>query len=174
VLPGPGQVRSGPGDGQYALISDTDGTSYLVNAQSKAVLGAFHYTYRGDSAIYPRLSLDRNTVYVPGGSSAPAKLWDRTTKSYVTPTDARWPALDNGVTLSTDSRFVLTSPSSATETVDVWNIATHAHVITLTMPGGANEGVESIGPGVSELLSTAALDINAGTFPKLNIWSIPS
>ena len=162
------------GDGQYALISDTDGTSYLVNAQSKAVLGTFHYTYSGDSTIYPQLSLDGNTVYVPGGSGAPAKLWDRAAKAYVTPTDARWPALDNGITFSTDSRFVLTSPSSATETVDVWNIATHAHVITLTVPGGANEGVESIGPGASELLSTAALDINAGTFPKLNIWSIPS
>jgi WD40 repeat protein len=162
------------GDGKYILISDTDGVSYLVAAQSKAVIGTFHYTYSGNSTIYPQLSLDGNTVYVPGGSSAPAKLWDRATRNYVTPTDARWPALDNGVTFSTDSRFVITSPSSATETVDVWNVATHAHVITLTVPGGANEGVEGIGPGASELLSTASLDINAGTFPKLNIWSIPS
>jgi hypothetical protein len=161
-------------DGRYALVSDTDGMSYLVDAQSKTVVGTFHYTYAGDSTIYPQLSLDGNTVYVPGGSSAPAKLWDRATKSDITPTDSRWPALDNGITFSTDSRFVLTSPSSATETVDVWNVATRAHVITLTVPGGANEGVEGIGPGASELLSTGSLDINAGTFPKLNIWSIPS
>jgi hypothetical protein len=57
--------------------------------------------------------------------------------------------------------------------VDIWNIATRAHVITLTVPGGANEQVEGIGPGASELLSTSGLDINKGTFTKLDIWAIP-
>ena len=45
--------------------------------------------------------------------------------------------------------------------------------ITLTVPGGANEADLSVGPAGSELLSTSSLDIPKGTFPKLNVWTIP-
>jgi serine/threonine protein kinase len=161
------------GDGRYLLISDTDGASYLVDALSKQVVQTFRYTYSGTSTVYPQISLDGNTVYVPGGSTGPAKLWDRTTRSDITPSDSRWPSLDSGVTFSTDSKFVLTSPTSVSETVDIWNIATRAHVITVTVPGGVNEAVESIGPGASEILSTSGLNINQETFPKLDIWAVP-
>jgi hypothetical protein len=41
------------------------------------------------------------------------------------------------------------------------------------VPGSANEGVEGIGPGASELLSTSGLNISKGTFTKLDIWAIP-
>jgi hypothetical protein len=165
-------VRS-DGDGKYILISDTNGTAYLVDALSKQVIGNFRYPYSGSSSVVPEVSLDGNTVYVPGGSTAPAKLWDTATRSYVTPADSLWPTPDNGVTISTDSKFVLTSPTSVSETVDIWNIATRAHVVTVTVPGGANEALESIGPGASELLSTNGLDIGKGTFAKLNIWAVP-
>jgi serine/threonine-protein kinase len=161
------------GDGRYILFSDTNGVAYLVDALSKQVVGTFHYPYSGSSSMFPQVSQNGNTVYVPGGSTAPAKLWDRTTKSYITPTDSLWPTPDNGISFATDSKFVLTSPTSVSETVDIWNIATRAHVITLTVPGGANEQVEGIGPGASELLSTSGLDINKGTFTKLDIWAIP-
>jgi serine/threonine-protein kinase len=160
-------------DGKYVLISDTNGMSYLVDAQSKTVVGTFHYVYSGSGTIVPQLSLDGNTVYVPGGSIAAAKLWDRATGSYITPTDPRWPTPDGGVTFGVDGKYALTSPASVSEVVDIWNIATHAHVITLTVPGGANEDVESVGPSGSELLSTGSLDISTGTFSKLEIWSIP-
>ena len=161
-------------DGKYLLISETNGTAYLVDMLSKQAVGTFHYNYSGSStALYPQLTLDGNTVYVPGGPDAPAKLWDRTTKAYVTPTGSRWPTTDLGLTFSIDSRFDLTSPTSVSEVVDIWNVATRAHVITLTVPGGADEAAESIGPGASELLSTGALNVSKGTFTKLNIWSIP-
>jgi WD40 repeat protein len=162
------------GDGKYVLISDTDGASYLVDAPSKAVVGTFRYTYSGKGTAYPQITLDGSTVYVPGGPSAPARLWDTRTRSYITPTDSHWPAVDDGVLFSTDSKFVLTSPTSASDVVDIWNIATRAHVITVTVPGGANEGTLGLGPGGSELLSTGPLDISSGTFTKLNIWAVPA
>jgi serine/threonine protein kinase len=161
------------GDGKYILISDTNDVSYLVDMLSKRVVASFHYTYSGSSTFFPYVSLDGNTVYVPGGSTAAAKLWDTTTGTYVTPTDSRWPTTDNGITLSIDSKFALTSPTIASEVVDIWNIATRSHVITVTVPGSANEAVESLGPGASELLSTGSLDTTTGTFRKLDIWSLP-
>lgn len=45
--------------------------------------------------------------------------------------------------------------------------------MTLTVPGGANEEVASLGPAGSELLSTSSLNVSAGTFGKLDVWSIP-
>jgi WD40 repeat protein len=168
----PKEIRS-DADGKYVLFSDTNGAAYLVDALSNAVVGIFQYPYSGSGTVYPEVSLEGNTVYVPGGSTAPAKLWDTTTKSYITPTDPLWPTPDGGLTFSTDGKFDLTSPTTVSETVDIWNIATRAHVLTLTVPGGANEAVQGIGPGASELLSTSGLNINKGTFGKLNIWAIP-
>jgi hypothetical protein len=167
-------ANAGPdADGNYILISDTDGTAYLVDTLSKQVIGTFHYPYKGSGTVYPELTPDGNTVYVPGGSTAAARVWDRTTQSYVTPAGSRWPNPDTQLLFSTDSKFVLTSPTSVSETVDVWDIATRAHVITLTVPGGANEADLSVGPAGSELLSTVSLDIAKGTFAKLNVWTIP-
>jgi WD40 repeat protein len=161
------------GDGKYILISDTNGVAYLVDALSNQVVGTFHYPYSGSSTIFPQVSLDGNTVYVPGGSAAAAKLWGTVTGTYITPTDPRWPTTDGGVTFGVDSEYAFTSPAYASEVVDIWNIATRTHVITLTVPGGANEEVLSVGPGGSELLSTGSLDVSTGTFSKLDIWSIP-
>ncbi len=176
-VPNPGKsavANAGPdADGNYILISDTDGTAYLVDTRSKQVIGTFHYPYKGSSTVYPQLTPDGNTVYVPGGSTAAGRLWDRTTQSYITPVGSRWPNPDTGLLFGTDSKFVLSSPTSVSETVDIWNIATRAHVITLTVPGGANEADLSVGPTGSELLSSVSLDIAKGTFPKLNVWSIP-
>jgi serine/threonine-protein kinase len=167
-------ANAGPdADGNYMLISDTDGTAYLVDVQSKQVIGTFHYPYKGTSTIYPQLTPDGNTVYVPGGSTGPARLWDRTTKAYSTPTGSRWPNPDNGVLISTDSKFALSSPTAISDTVDIWDMATRAHVITLTVPGGQNEADLSFGPGGSELLSTEALDTAKGTFAKVKVWIIP-
>ncbi len=160
-------------DGNYILISDTDGTSYLVDTRSKQVIGTFHFPDKGSSTVYPQITLDGNSVYVPGGSTAAARLWDRATRSYTTPADSRWPDPDNGLIFSTDSKFALSSPTSVSETVDIWNIATGVHVITLTVPNSQNELNLSVGPTGSELLSTVSLDIAKGTFPKLNVWTIP-
>ena len=176
-VPNPGKsavASAGPdADGNYILISDTDGTAYLVDTRSKQVIGTFHYPYKGSTTVYPQLTPDGNTVYVPGGSTAAARLWDRATQAYITPAGSRWPNPDTGLLFGTDSKFVLSSPTSVSETVDIWNIATRAHVITLTVPGGANEADLSVGPTGSELLSTVSLDIAKGTFAKLNVWTIP-
>ena len=56
--------------------------------------------------------------------------------------------------------------------MDIWNLATRAHVITLTVPGGANEEIESVGPAASELLSTGSLNVSTEPSSKLDVWSI--
>jgi hypothetical protein len=162
------------GNGSYLLIDDKDGTSYLVDTQTGKPVGTFHYTYSGSTTVYPELSLDGNTVYVPGGTGAPARVWSRLTSGYVTPVSDLWPPTDNGVTISNDSRFVTTSPASASEVVDVWNIASRSHVISVNVPGSANQQILAIGPGASLLLSTADLNMSKGTFATLDLWSIPS
>jgi len=159
-------------DGRYLLISDKDGAAYLVDALSRKVLGTFRYPY-SSGGLYPQLSLDGNTVYVSGGPTTAPRLWDRATNAYITPADSRWPSSDLGVSISVDSRFALTSATSASEQVDIWDIATRAHVITLTVPGGANEEDLSLGPDASELLSTVSLDTATMNFSKLDLWSIP-
>ena len=60
-------------DGKYLVISDTNGLAYLVDALSRQVTGTFRYAYSGPGSTYPEVSLDGNTVYVPGDSAAPAK-----------------------------------------------------------------------------------------------------
>jgi serine/threonine protein kinase len=160
------------GYGKFVLISDEDDLSYLVAVSSGDVVGTFRYSYSGSGTIYPGISLDGNTVYIPGGKGA-AKLWDRTTDTYITPTGKQWPTPDNGVTFSTDSNYVFTSPSVASDTVDTWNIATHAHINTVTVPGSANEELLSATPGAGELLATGPYEAGEGTFTQLNIWSIP-
>ena len=175
-VPNPGKaavsvVRS-DADGGYLVIDEKNGVSYLVDALSRQVVGTFRYNPSAAENLWPIISPDGNTVYVPGGPAG-AKLWDRTTGSYITPTDSRWPTPDSGLTFGSDSRFVLTSPASASEVVDIWNVATRAHVITLNVPGSANEDILAVGPGASELLSSGALNISKQTFSKLEIWSIP-
>jgi WD40 repeat protein len=160
-------------DGKFVLISDEDGLAYLVAAPSGDVVGTFRYPYSGASTIYPSISLNGKTVYIPGGKGS-AKLWDRTTGTYITPTGRRWPAPDNGVNFSTDSKFALTSPSAASDVVDTWNIATRAHVSTVTVPGSANEELMSVGPGAGELLVTGPYGTaGKGTFRELKIWRLP-
>lgn len=176
-VPNPGKsavINAEPDlDGKYMMISDTDGASYLVDMRSKQVIGTFRYPKKGSSTLYPEMSPDGNTVYVPGGTTAAARLWDRATRRYTTPVNSRWPDHDNGVLFSVDGKFVITSPTFVSETVDVWNVATGAHVIILTVPGGQNEADLSFGPAGSELLSTVSYDVAKGTFPKMNLWTIP-
>jgi serine/threonine-protein kinase len=172
--PGTGKVNSiyTSVSGQYTLISVANGFAYLEDALARTLIAKFPYTTRTGSA-YPQLSLDGNTVYLPGGQAGPAKLWSRPAQSYVTPADSRWPALDSGVNLSTDGRFAITSPTSASDAVDIWNIATRSHVLSVTVPGGGNEEIVSFGIGGSEILSTGGLDIAKQTYGTLYLWTVP-
>jgi hypothetical protein len=161
------------GDGKYLVVSDEDGRAYLVASASGDVVGTFGYTYSAAEANVPSISLNGNTVYVPGGPAGPAQLWDVTTRSYVTPAGEQWPKRDNGITFSTDGTVVITSPSFSSDTVDTWDIATHAHLSTVTVPGSADEELLSVTPGAGEVLTTGLLDSATGTFSKLSIWKMP-
>lgn len=178
LVPNPGRtaiVNAEPdGDGKYMLVDDKNGTAYLVDTQSKTAVGTFKYPYTGASTIYPAVSLDGSTVYVPGGKNGPARLWDRSTSSYITPTSDSWPRRDNGVILSTDSRFATTSPTSASAVMDIWNIAARSHLITVNVPGSANQVILNLSAGASLLLSTEGWNTKKDTFTKLEVWSVPA
>jgi serine/threonine-protein kinase len=173
--PGSTQVETAFTDvaGRSILISDKSGTAYLVDAPSGKVIETFAY-HPGARDVYPRISPDGNTVYLPGGGTAAAKLWDRKTKSYSTPADVRWPTLDGGVTFSTDSKFALTSPTTVSEVVDIWNIASRALALTVTLPTSPDDELIGVGPDGSELLLTGPLNAAKGTFGQLNIWAVPA
>jgi WD40 repeat protein len=160
-------------DGEYVAISDTNGEAYYVDALTGDLIATFRYPYSPDPRdFYPGPSRDGNTVYIRGGAG-PAKLWDLATKSYITPVDSRWPTPDGFLEFSTDSKYVVTSPSDVAETADIWDIATRSHVITATVPGLADEGLLDLGPGASELITTVANNPSTDTFPAMDIWSIP-
>jgi WD40 repeat protein len=160
-------------DGKYVLIADKDGSSYLVEAKTGHVAGKFHYDYSSTSGRYPSVSLDGNTVYVPGEPGDPGKLWDRKTGTYITPTGSQWPNPDNGGTFAVDSQHIMTSPALASQDVDIWTIASRAHDATVVVPGSGNEQIVSIGPGAGQLLSTGGYDTVDGTYSTLNLWDLP-
>jgi WD40 repeat protein len=160
-------------DGRYLVISDTNGKAYYVNTQTGALIATFRYPYSANSGgEYPNPNRDGSTVYIRGGSG-PAKLWDLATKSYITPSDSRWPTPDGWLGFSEDGKYGETSPTGAAETADIWDIATRSHVITVTVPGSPDEYLWDAGPGASEFLSTEGLNTSTGDFSKLVIWSIP-
>jgi serine/threonine-protein kinase len=161
-------------DGKYVVISDTNGEAYYVNALTGDLIATFRYPYSKNSTYYySGPSLGGNTVYIRGGSGGPARLWDLATKSYITPSDPRWPTPDGFNFFSVDSKYGMTSPSAVADTVDIWNMRTGSHVITVTVPGGGDEYVLGLGPSASELLSSASLNPSTGHFSKLDIWSLP-
>ena len=178
LVPNPGSTAivdvQPDGDGKYMLIDDKNGTAYLVDTQTKKAVGTFQYPYTGASTVYPAVSLDGNTVYVPGGKNGPARLWDRGTRSYITPNSDNWPRRDNGVILSTDSRFATTSPTSASAVIDIWSIAARSHLVTVNVPGSANQVILDLSAGASLLVSTEGWSTKKDTFTKLEVWSIPA
>ena len=161
-------------DGRYVIISDTNSEAYYVDALTGDLIATFRYPYSKNSAYwYPGPSRDGNTVYIRGGSGGPARLWDLATKSYITPSDPRWPTPDGFGFFSVDSKYGVTSPTGVANTVDIWDMETGSHTITVTVPGGSNEYVMGLGPSASELLSTGGANTNTGDFSKLYIWSVP-
>jgi hypothetical protein len=173
--PGSGKVTGAVTDatGRHVLLDSANGTAYLLDAQTGAVLGKFSYE-QGEGKVYPQLSLDGSTVYLPGNHTAPARLWNVPDKRYVTPQDSRWPAVDAGVALGTDSRFDVTSPASPAEAADIWNIETRSHVVSVTLPGTANQNILSLGIGGTELLSAASSDGAHGKYSTLYLWALPN
>ena len=161
-------------DGKHVVISDANGEAYYVDALTGALIATFRYPNSANlTDYYPGPSNDGKTVYIRGGSTGPARLWDLATRSYITPSDSRWPNPDGWLGFSEDSRYDVTSPAAAAETMDIWDIQTRSHVITVTVPGSSDEDVFDLGPGATELLTSSGLSIPAGVFGKLNIWSVP-
>jgi WD40 repeat protein len=160
-------------DGKYVVISETSGKAYYVDALTGHLITTFSYPYPTGAPGYPIPSRDGNTVRIPGGTTGPSRLWDLATKSYITPTDSRWPTPDGWEGFSGDSKYTVTSATAVAETVDIWDIETRSHVITLTVPGISDEYLIDIGPGASELLTSVALNTSTGDFSKLDIWSVP-
>jgi serine/threonine-protein kinase len=159
-------------NGQEMIISAANDETYVVSVQSGQTLASFHYHYSANEQSVPYLSPDGKTVYIPGDSSTPPKLFDVATQSEVTPADSRWPGSDNGLVFSTDGLTVVTSPPNA-DYFDVWNVSTRTHIARTVVPGGENDVLEALAPGNSELLLGSTYNSSVKGVKELFLYQIP-
>ena len=161
-------------DGSRMLISAVNGKTYVMDVRNGQTLATFNYTYIPNPTTeqLPELSPDGKTVYIPGGASAPGKLWNVDSGANVTPHDSRWPQKNGGVIFSTDGQIAVTS-AEGSPTADLWNVSLGSHTTTVVIPGSGDWVVAGLGPGGSEaLFGSDPVDKN-GDFKQLYLYTIP-
>jgi hypothetical protein len=152
-------------DGSVAGVSDSSGKTYIWDVASQQVKTTFNFTYKapasGDAPTFPGLSPDGKQVLMYG--NGPMTLWDVATGAKVTPRDARW-ATQAGWMYSPDGKVLATQGKTPT-TLELWNSATHAHILTITFPGGVRQWGYAISPDGKEMLTVGvtASDSDTGT-----------
>lgn len=146
------------------------GTShiYIWDIPSRKVIATVPYppSARTPSAL---LSADGTEVAVsPGDSTRTDILWGVATRSDVTPLDARWPRefanlylAAAGAVGATQSRF---------ESLDLWNLATRAHILTVGSPSRPAGYLFAVGPGGHELLTTPHIPAQNQV---ATLWDLP-
>ena len=97
-----------------------------------------------------------------------ATLWDVATRSNVTPLDARWPQEFANLYLATAGAVGATQ--SSYEFLDLWNLATRAHILTVGSPGRPVGYLFAVGPGGHELLTTPHIPAQNQV---ATLWNIP-
>src|SRR5260370_13503471 len=78
-------------------------------------------------------------------------LYDVATGTDVTPQDAQW-ATQTGWMYSPDGKVLVTQGKTPT-TMDLWNSATRAHLLTLTFPSGVRERGYAVTGHAARILS---------------------
>jgi Caspase domain len=184
-VPGNGAIVSVAGgdffaldnDGGRLIVNEQDDKSYVLNTKTGHVLATFDYSYR-PLYFVPALSPDGDTVEVFSNGSGPTTLQDVATRTNITPPDSRWPKSDlegifsadgrlNGF-FSTDGGFFATDGSG--NAVEVWNIATRSHIVTVRDPSAKDQGVAALGPDGSELVTYGLWNSFSATTKQLYLW----
>ncbi|MCW2935435.1 MAG: serine/threonine protein kinase, partial [Actinomycetia bacterium] len=160
--------------GTRMLISAVNGRAYVMNAQTGQTLATFDYTYTANPSTQqlPELSPDGKTVYVPGGATAPGKLWNVDSGANVTPHDSRWPQKYGWVIFSTDGQIAATSAEGSPST-DLWNVSLGSHTTAVVIPGSGDWIVADLGPSGSEALFGSSPVDKTDDFKQLYLYTIP-
>jgi WD40 repeat protein len=149
-----------------AGVSDSSGKTYIWDVASQQVKTTVNFTYKaptkGNAPTFPGLSPDGKQVLIYGNGGS-MTLWDAATGTNVTPRDARW-ATQDGWMYSPDGKVLATQGKTPT-TLELWNSATHAHILTITFPGGVRQWGYAISPDGKEMLTVGvtASDSDTGT-----------
>jgi serine/threonine protein kinase len=161
-------------DGTRMLISAVNGKTYVMDVQTGQTVATFNYSYTPNPSTQqlPELSPDGKTVYIPGGATAPGRLWNVDSGANVTPHDSRWPQKSGWVIFSTDGQVAATSAEGSPST-DLWNVSLGSHTAAVVIPGSGDWIVAALGPSGSEaLFGSNPVDKN-DDFKQLYLYAIP-
>jgi len=157
-------------DGGRLVVGYTNGTAYVWDVAKQKIIATLHYNHNKNTVQLPVLSPDGNTVAVYGSGNEPPTLWDVATQSNVTPHDSRWLRDNAACVFSMDSRVCGTDDRASRQTVDLWDVGTHAYLLTVTDPNDVNDGgIGAIGPDDSEV----AILGSVGSSKQIYLWDIP-
>jgi hypothetical protein len=154
------------GDGSVAGVSDSSGKTYVWNVSGQQVKTTFNFTYKapssGNAPTFPGLSPDGKQVLIYG-NGAGMTLWDVATGADVTPRDALW-AAQTGWMYSPDGTVLATQGATPT-TLELWNSATRAHLLTIAFPGGVRQWGYALSADNKAMLTVGvtASDSDTGT-----------
>jgi serine/threonine protein kinase len=159
-------------NGSRMLISAANGKTYVMSSQTGQTLATYDYTYNPSSLQLPELSPDGKTVYIPGGATAPGKLWNVDSGDNVTPRDSRWPQKNGWVIFSIDGQVAATSAVGSPST-DLWNVSLGSHTTTVVIPNSGDWIVADLGPSGSEALFGSDPVDKSNDFKQLYLYTIP-
>jgi len=156
------------------------GTTYIWDFTRKKVIAKLR------SNGYEVFSPDGKSVlvfYPPANGASifpPPILWNVATQSNVTPTDPRWQQqlnsssqTDSWVTFSTDGSVIATKRAGGK--TDLWNAATHKHLLTITDPNYREDSNYAVvGPGGSEVVIFGSkTNAKSAEYRQLRLWDTP-
>jgi hypothetical protein len=115
------------------------------------------------------LSADGTDVTVdPGDGTKTATLWDVATQSSATPLDARWPREFANLYLAVAGAVGATQ--SRYQSLDLWNLSTRGHILTVGSPSRPVGYLFAVGPGGHEVLTTPHIRAQNQV---ATLWNIP-
>jgi serine/threonine-protein kinase len=151
-------------DGSVAAVSDSTGKTYVWDVATQQVKTTLSFTYKapasGDAPTFPALSPDGKQVLMYG-NSGPMTLWDTATGQEVTPGSATWSA-QSGWMYSPDGTVLATQGKTPT-TLELWNSATRAHLLTIKFPSGTRQWGYAISPDGKQMLTVGVTASNGYT-----------
>jgi len=160
-------------DGGRLVVGATNGIAYVWDVAKQKIIAKLHYDYDAQIIQVPIISPDGNTVSVYADGNGPPTLLDVATQSNITPDDILWP-LNNSTScaFSTDGRVCGTNSTDG-KTVDLWDVATHAHLFTVIDPKDvADGGIGAIGPDDSEVATLGPVNASNQS-GQIYLWDIP-
>jgi WD40 repeat protein len=151
-------------NGSVVGVSDASGKTYIWDVTAQQVKNTFSFTYKapssGNAPTFPGLSPDGKQVLI-FGTGGPMALWDVATGANVTPSSTRWTS-QTGWMYSPDGTVLATQGKTPT-TLELWNAATRAHLLTIAFTGGVRQWGYAISPDGKQMLTVGVTASDSDT-----------